>query len=216
MRITVFGATGGIGHEVVRQALDAGHEITAVVRDPARLRVAPHERLRVVTVTDVTDAAAVTPAIANADAVISTLGPANLKQAKTAPIAEPALRAITAAMDATGVRRVLAVSAAPVGPPVTGDGLVMRAIAFPLLRTLLKAVYADLAAMERTMAASGTEWTVVRPPRLTHGPHTGRYRTAIGANVSHGRTISRADVADAMLVGLADERLTRQAVGLAY
>ena len=39
MKITVFGATGGVGGHVVRQALDAGHQVTAVVRDPKRLRV---------------------------------------------------------------------------------------------------------------------------------------------------------------------------------
>ena len=49
MKITVFGATGGVGREVVRQALDAGHEVTAVVRDPARLPVPAHERLHVAT-----------------------------------------------------------------------------------------------------------------------------------------------------------------------
>ncbi|MGC5411015.1 NAD(P)H-binding protein, partial [Streptomyces sp. DT225] len=39
MKLTVFGATGGIGQEIVRQAGAAGHEGTAVVRDPARLPV---------------------------------------------------------------------------------------------------------------------------------------------------------------------------------
>ncbi|MGW4973647.1 NmrA family NAD(P)-binding protein, partial [Streptomyces albidoflavus] len=41
MRITVFGATGGVGGEVVRQALEAGHEVTAVVRDPAARTTGP-------------------------------------------------------------------------------------------------------------------------------------------------------------------------------
>ncbi|WP_445032197.1 NAD(P)H-binding protein, partial [Streptomyces sp. SAS_275] len=39
MKLTVLGATGGIGQEIVRQALGSGHQVTAVVRDPARLTV---------------------------------------------------------------------------------------------------------------------------------------------------------------------------------
>lgn len=215
MRITVFGANGGVGTHVVRQALDAGHEVTAVVRDPARLRVGAHERLAVVTVADVTDPGAVAPSVAGRDAVVSGLGPTSRKQARTAPIAAPALRAITSAMDEAGVRRLAAVSAAPVAPAVAGDSLLMRGVAFPLLRALLKAVYDDLTAMEEAMAASGTAWTVVRPPQLTDGPRTGHYRSAVDANVPGGRRISRADVAEALLSALSDPALAGHAVGVA-
>ncbi|WP_405531949.1 NAD(P)H-binding protein [Streptomyces avidinii] len=215
MKITVFGATGGVGREVVRQALDAGHEVTAVVRDPARLPVPAHERLRVTTVLDVTDPQAVLSVVSGQDAVVSALGPANNKQARTAPVTGPALSAITSAMDRAGVRRLSAVSAAPVGPLPEGAGFFTRAVVFPLLRRLLRDVYADLADMEAVLAAGGTEWTVIRPPMLRNGPRTGTYRRAIGANVPGGRVIGRADVADALLAALTDPACTRRAVGVA-
>lgn len=68
--------------------------------------------------------------------------------------------------------------------------------------------------MEATIRASGTEWTVIRPPRLLNKPRTG-YRRVIGANVPNARTISRADVADALLASLTDPSTTHQAVGVA-
>ncbi|MFE9482046.1 NAD(P)-dependent oxidoreductase [Streptomyces spororaveus] len=215
MKITVFGATGGVGREVVRQALDAGHEVTAVVRDPARLPIAAHERLRVATVRDVTDQEAVLAVVSGQDAVVSALGAASNKQAREHPVAGPALSAITSAMDRAGVRPLTAVSAAPVGPLPEGEGIFTRVLVYPLLRRLLRDVYADLADMEAVMAASGTRWTVVRPPMLRDKPRTGTYRRAIGAHVRGGSVIPRADVADALLVCLTDPATARHAVGVA-
>ncbi|MCX4525253.1 MULTISPECIES: NAD(P)-dependent oxidoreductase [unclassified Streptomyces] len=215
MRLTVFGATGGVGHEVVRQALDAGHEVTAVVRDPARLDVPAHDRLRVAVVRDLTDEAALLPVLTGQEAVISALGPTNNKQARLTPIAGPALRSIVAAMERAGVSRLTAVSAAPLGPKTREDGAFTRLMVYPILRRVLRDLYADLAVMEAAIAASDTQWTVIRPPRLLNRPHTGRYRRALDANVPGGTVIPRADVADALLTTLSDPTTTRHAVGIA-
>jgi putative NADH-flavin reductase len=215
MKLTVFGATGGVGRQVVQQALDAGHEVIAVVRAPARLPIPAHERLKVVTVTDLTDHEALLPVVTGRDAVISALGPANNKQARTAPIAGAALRAILTAMDQAGVRRLSAISAAPVGPAAEGEGLLTRAVVLPLLRRLQRDTYADLTAMEEAIGASRTEWTVIRPPMLVDKPLTGTYRRVVGGNVAGGRTISRADVADALLTCLKDPATAGHAVGVA-
>ncbi|MEU6861922.1 NAD(P)H-binding protein [Streptomyces sp. NPDC046876] len=215
MRLTVFGATGGVGREVVRQALEAGYEVTAVVRDPARLGVADHDRLRVAVVPDLTDEDALVPVLAGRDAVVSALGAASNKQARLSPVTGPALRAVLAAMDRAGVSRLAAVSAAPVGPDVPGDGVVARKVFLPLLRRALRDLYADLEVMEAELRASGVQWTVIRPPRLLNRPRTGSYRRVIGANVPGGRVISRADVADALLVSLTDPATARRPVGVA-
>lgn len=215
MRLTVFGATGGVGREVVRQALDAGHEVTAVVRDPARLPVPAHERLRVAVVRDLTDESALMPVLTGQSAVISTLGSPSNKQARLAPVTGPAMRAVVAAMDKAGVSRLAAVSAAPIGPEVPEDGVAARKIFLPLLRRALRDLYADLAVMEATIRESGTQWTVIRPPRLLNRPGTGRYRRVIGANVPGARVIARADVADALLACLTDPSTFCQPVGVA-
>ncbi|MBT2402272.1 MULTISPECIES: NAD(P)-dependent oxidoreductase [unclassified Streptomyces] len=215
MKLTVFGATGGVGREVVRQALEAGHEVTAVVRDPARLGVPEHQRLHVAVVADLTDPDALVPVLTGREAVISALGSANNKQARLSPVTSPAVRSILVAMDLAGVSRLSAVSAAPVGPDVPGDGVVARKIFLPLLRRVLRDLYADLAVMEALIRASRTQWTVIRPPKLLNKPRTGTYRRAIDANVPAGRFIARADVADALLTSLSDPSTTGHAVGVA-
>ncbi|MFC4591616.1 NAD(P)-dependent oxidoreductase [Sphaerisporangium corydalis] len=211
MKLTVFGATGRTGREVVRQALDAGHQVTAVVRDPARLPVS-HSALEVVTA-EVTGPEALRPALAGREAVISALGPNNRKEVGIASIA---LRSILSAIDGTEVRRLVVLSAVPVGPVPEGEPFWYRKIALPLLRGLLREGYADLAAMEEEVRRSAVEWTIVRPPRLTDKPLTGEYRRVIGGNVPGGRAISRADLAHAMLATVDDPATVKQAVGVAY
>jgi putative NADH-flavin reductase len=220
MKLTIFAATGGIGRQILEQALAAGHDVTAVARNP---RTLPGE-VRAVTA-DLADAdpAALEPAVAGADAVLSGLGP---RKRSDAGIASRGTRVITQAMQATGVRRVVVVSAAPVStvaspgrpdPPRhdPGEGLVTRHLATPLLRAALREVYADLALMEDVLRDSGLDWTVVRPPRLTDRPATGAYRTAYGRNLRRGLFVSRADVAHLMLEVLEQPGTIGQAIGVA-
>ncbi|MDQ0582821.1 NAD(P)-dependent oxidoreductase [Streptomyces rishiriensis] len=210
MKFTVFGATGGIGREVVRQALDAGHEVTAVVRDPARLTVAGG-RLEVVRA-DLTDPAALRPAVTGRDAVLSGLG---ARSRKDAGVAARLTRTVLSALEAEGVRRLLVVSAGPVGPEPEGDGVLDRTVR-GIVSAALKDVYADLREMEAELARSAADWTAVRPPRLQDKPVTGSYRTVVGGFPRRGRFIGRADVAHSMLAMVADEGTVKQGVGVAY
>ncbi|MFJ5515565.1 NAD(P)-dependent oxidoreductase [Streptomyces griseoluteus] len=210
MRLTVFGATGGVGGEIVRQALEAGHEVTAVVRDPARLTAAG-ERLHVVRA-DLSDPEALRGAVAGRDAVLSGLG---ARSRRAAGVTARLTGAVLAAMAAEGVRRLVIVSAAPVGPAPEDDGPLDRALR-SVVSAVLKDVYADLRETEAALARSTAEWTSVRPPRLLDRPLTGRYRTVVGGFPRGGRTIGRADVAHAMLAALGDPATVRQGVGVAY
>ncbi|MFG2790420.1 NAD(P)-dependent oxidoreductase [Streptomyces sp. NPDC048419] len=210
MKLTVFGATGGIGREIVRQALDAGHEVTAVVRDPARLSVTG-ERLEVFR-DDLGDPEAVRPAAAGRDVVLSGLG---ARSRKDAGVAARLTRTVLRAMEAEGVRRLLVVSAGPVGPAPEGEGLLDRT-ARGIVSALLKDVYADLGEMEAELARSATDWTALRPPRLQNKPVTGVYRTVVGGFPAGGRFIARADVAHAMLAMAGDPGTVKQGVGVAY
>jgi putative NADH-flavin reductase len=209
MRVTVFGATGRTGSEVVGQALAAGHDVTAVVRDPARLAARPSGACTVVTA-DVADPAAIMPAIEAADAVVSTLGP---RRGDPAGICSTGGAAIVQAMEKAGVGRLVVVSAS--GPFVDeGDGPLNRYLAKPLLGRLLRDSFADLRRLEDVVRASALQWTIMRPPRLTERPGTGRYDTVLDRNVS-GFTISRADLATAILRALADPSTVRHSVGVA-
>jgi putative NADH-flavin reductase len=212
MKITVFGATGGIGGQVVRQALSAGHEVTAVVRDAARFDVG-HPALEIATVPGLTDPEALRPLLEGRDAAISGVGP---RGRKDGPVASSATAGILRAMEVSGVRRFVAVSAAPVGPVPAGDSFVNRRILLPFISAMLRDLYADLAEMEDEIRRSATDWTVIRPPKLVNKPLTGRYRTVVDGNVPRGYTISRADVAHAMLAVLDDPATCGRAVGIAY
>jgi putative NADH-flavin reductase len=221
VKLTIFAATGGIGRLALEQAVAAGHDVTAVARNPRNL---PSGAAQVVTADlAAPDSAALQAAVAGTDAVLSGLGP---RGKADAGITCRGTEAIAAAMQASGVRRLVVVSAAPVGtvpspgrpqPPRhdPGDGFFMRTVAYPVLKAALREVYADLAKMEDVLRDSGLDWTSVRPVRLTDSPATGRYRTALGRNVRHGLLISRADVAACMLNVIGQPGTFGQSVGIA-
>ena len=224
MKLTIVAATGGIGHQLLRQAIAAGHDVTTIVRNPDKLPRELATQVRTVTANlATTDPAALEPAIAGTDAVLSGLGP---RPGKDPGVASRGTHAIMAAMRATGVRRIVVVSAAPIGtvpspgyptPPKhdPGDGFLMRHLLSSLTKAALRKRYADLALTEHLLADSGLDWTVVRPPRLTQGPLTGTYRTAYGRNLRRGLSVSRADVAHLMLRVLDQPETIKQVIGIA-
>jgi putative NADH-flavin reductase len=210
MKLTILGATGATGTCLTSQALAGGHEVTAVVRDPSRLAVPAQPRLRTVTA-DVMDPASIAPAIADADAVISAVGPRG-----TGPttVIEDSVRSIIAAMDKTGTRRLLQVSGSVVADQ--GESPYLRYLLKPLARrTFLRHVCADMRRGEDEIRESNLDWTVFRPPALTGKPATGAYRTAIDRNLPHGFTVSRADLAACMLARLDDPAVVHRHVSIA-
>jgi putative NADH-flavin reductase len=211
MKLTVFGATGGIGGHMVVQALDRGHQVTAVVRDAGRFELR-RPGLDVVEVRDLTDVDALLPAVQGRDAAVSGIGP---RSAKDTTVASTTGASILRALDLAGVRRFVAVTAAPVGPTPPGESFLNRRILFPVIGRLLRGIYGDLAVLEDQLRRSDLDWTVVRPPRLTNGPLTGKYRSIVGANVPRATIVSRADVAHCMLAALDDPSTIRQPIGVA-
>ncbi|MGE5292704.1 MAG: NAD(P)-dependent oxidoreductase [Micromonosporaceae bacterium] len=195
MKMTVFGATGGTGTQVVVQALDAGHEVLAVVRDRSRLAVPGHPNLEVA-VADVMDPGSITGAVTGRDAVVSAIGPRTPPREPTTVCADSA-RSIVTAMQTAGSRRLLVVSGS--GPFTEGDSPLLRYVAKPIAQRVLRHTFADFVAMEAVVKESGLDWTIVRPPRLTDKPVTGRYRTRRELNVRRGLLVSRADVAHLIL-----------------
>ena len=145
--------------------------------------------------------------------MISGVGP---RGRKAGPVASGTVRGILRAMEASGVRRFVAVSAEPVGPVPDGESFVNRRLLLPFISAVLRDTYADLARMEDEIRRSATDWTVLRPPKLVNKPLTGTYRTRVGGNVPRGYSIARADVADLMLAVLDDPATIRQPVGIAY
>lgn len=221
MKLTIFAATGGIGRQLLEQALAAGHDVTAVARNPRSL----DGRARIVTA-DLTaaDPAVLASAVEGSDAVLSGLGPRNPRS--EAGITSRGTKAIVAAMKATGARRLVVVSAAPIGtvpspgrpnPPKhdPGDGFFMRHLGSRFAGAMFRAHYADLALMEDVVRDSGLDWTISRPPQLKDKPLTGTYRTARGQNIRGGVSVSRANVAHHMLAVLEQPATIHQIFGIA-
>jgi len=200
MHITVFGANGGTGKQVVEQALAAGHRVRAVVRDPKTLDL-EHEDLEIVR-GDVLDPSTIDVA---GEAVVSCIG---ARTRKAGSIASRGTANILEAMKREGVKRVVVISAAPLGE---AEGIFQR-VAFRILWSLLRDVYDDLRRMESVLMVSDAEWTILRPPRLTDGPLTAKYRTAIDGNV--GSVITRAALAREMLRALEAPKTVRRTVGI--
>jgi putative NADH-flavin reductase len=203
LRLFVLGATGGTGRALLEQALRRGHQVTAFVRSPDKLGSAAGIR---VLRGDPRIAGELRAALPGHDAVLSALGPPGI--GSTTIVADCA-RSTVAAMQDTGVRRLLVVGVAVL---FANDGL-LTAIA---RRTFLRNVAADSAEMERIVGGSGLDWTIARPPRLTDGGLTRAYGVADGRMPDRARlTISRADVADFLLDEVESPAHVHRIVGLA-
>jgi putative NADH-flavin reductase len=192
MRIALLGATGGIGREVNQQARAAGHDVVAAVRNPDALPGS----IKV----DIFDPDALAAIIDGCDAVVSALGP---RPGGPSSLHEDGARSALAAMAKVGIRRYVLVSAngAFIDP---GDGFVLRHVLKPLAMRLFRENFGDLQRTEPIVRASETDWTIMRPPRLTNKPLTADYRTAVDRGLPRSLSIPRADVAHAILKALPD------------
>jgi putative NADH-flavin reductase len=209
MNVVVCGATGSIGREVVDQALDQGHAVTAVARDLSRLTM-DHPRLTLAPA-DVTDSVAVEKVIAGHDAVICVLGSG---KKVTGTVRSEGTRTIIQAMQKLGVRRLICQSTLGAGDSWGNLDFYWKYIMFGFL---LRQVFADHERQEALVRNSSLDWTIVRPGAFVDGPRTGHYRHNFSAaDRTISLRISRADVADFILRQLSDQSSLHQAPGLSY
>lgn len=208
MRLLVIGATGGTGRELVQQALAQGHQVTAFVRNPAKLQI-EHANLRVAK-GDVLDYATVEAAMRGQDAVLSALGHRRFFYPNR--IQSKGMRNILKAMQACDVPRLICETALGIGSSVGRLGLPHTFFIMPLI---LGFYMWDKLRLEELIIASDRDWVIVRPGVLTsrqargvyrHGPNVGSYLWPV--------KIPRADVADFMLKQLKDDSYLGMAPGL--
>ncbi|HEX7703825.1 MAG TPA: NAD(P)H-binding protein [Kofleriaceae bacterium] len=194
MKLLILGGTGGTGRQLVEQALAAGHDVTALVRDPAKAGLA-HAKLTLVK-GRATDADEIAAAVAGHDAVLSTLGPRKNKD----PISADAAKATVEAMKRQGIKRLVWLSAGGVGdsaPQLVRESFVFGKIIMPLF---LKHPYANHAIAEEMLRGSGLDYTIVRPVQLVNKRTAGTITAVpIGDGKVGGLKISRHDVAAWML-----------------
>jgi putative NADH-flavin reductase len=209
MDLIVFGASGRLGLKIVERALAGGHRVRAFVRIPSKITI-QHPYLTLFQ-GDSMDAGAVYKALAEQEAVISALGP---ERPPVPEMMEKSAQNIVTAMKKHGIYRLVSTTGAGVWQQKDQPKPIDYLIAI-LLNIFAKEVLRDSAANVEVIKASNLDWTIVRFPRLTDGPATGKYRVGY-INESSSSRFSRADGADFILKELTEKKWVRKAPLVSY
>ena len=207
MKVLIIGATGGTGRILLEKAVEQGHQVTALARDPSA--VAPRDHRPRVLRGNVLDPDAVEAAVAGQDAVLSALG---TRSTKPTTLFSESTRNVISAMDKHGARRLVCITGIGVGDSKGHVGFLYDKIIRPFV---VKNVYEDKERQERAIRQSDLDWVIVRPARLTDEPAKGEYRVYLGGSYT-AKTISRADVAAFMLAQLTDDTYVRKTPVISY
>jgi putative NADH-flavin reductase len=208
--IVVVGANGGIGRQTVMLALEYGHKVTAILRNPDHLAI-KHANLNIVK-GDIMNPKTLEKHFENADAIISAIGKSSFKPTT---LYSQGNKNILTAMQNVEASRVFFISASGLHVNPTHSLIVKLATKY-ILQKLLKNMYADLERMEEMIKSSNLNWTIMRPPRLTDKPVSGIYRVSINRLLKNGLSISRADLAHYILNNISNEAIYKTIVEVAY
>ena len=209
MKLVIFGSTAGTGRELLEQALEQGHDVSAFARTPEKIDDLEYPNLQVIQ-GDVLDSAAVEAAIAGQEAVLCTIGAG----AGRTTLREDATRNIVQARDRTGVQRLICQSSLGVGDSCANLGAFTRHV---IVGLFLRHAFADHERQEAVIEQSQLKCTIVRPPHMLYKPQTGVYRNGFPHNDRDIKgKISRADVADFMLKQLTDDSYVQKTPGVTY
>lgn len=212
MKLLVFGATGGSGRELVRQALEQGHTVTAFVRDAAKLGI-EHPNLTILA-GDALNSTDVDRAVPGHDAVLAAIGAPALK---TGTVRSQGTRNIVRAMEKAGVRRLICQTSLGYGDSRAALDMTPFYFKYLIVPFLLRKGFADHALQEDHIKRSKLDWIIVRPGNLTDGQRTGAYRHGFDhADRTLKVKVSRADVADFMLKQIGDDTYLRKTPGVSY
>ena len=165
MKLAVFGATGLTGGLVVTQALEQGHEVVVLVRDPRRVSL-QHPRLTVLA-GNPTLLADVERCVESADVVLHCLGIGGKGDGQPTTLISDSVNAALVAMAKHGVARIVCMS--NVGAGGSGTWFANRVV-IPLFLRWLLPIIEDKDRMEAALRASSVEWVSVRLPNIIEGP----------------------------------------------
>lgn len=206
MNLTVFGANGRVGQNVIKYALENGHKVKAFVRSAANIDAKNIEIVE----GNVLDFEAVNAAMADTDIVISALGARNFLE--TITLMSDGMKNIALAMYNHDVERVLAIGGAGILQE-TEKRLRMEHPDFP--QNFLN-VSNDHLRVYKILEASSFSYTIVCPPYMPNDLRTGKYRTLANYFPDGGLKVSAEDVADFLVNEMVLNKFERQRVGITY
>jgi putative NADH-flavin reductase len=208
MKIALFGASGGTGLLLTKRCLAAGHQVTALLRSPD---IFPFCDKVEVIYGDACDPHAILETVKGADVVLSALGARSYGKED---VLERGVPNIIAAMQETGVRRIIVLgSAGAIPDSLKKQPFYRRWIIKKILyNTILKWPVASQIFQYNALLAADLDWTMVMPPRLRNIAARGRYRIDGEALPRNGSSIPREDVADFMMKQLTETRWLRKGV----
>ncbi|MEM8860900.1 MAG: SDR family oxidoreductase [Chloroflexota bacterium] len=202
MKISVIGATGKTGLQLVQQGLDQGYKVTGFVRDTSKMEVS-HPNLTIVE-GDVLKAETIDPAVVGQDYVFCALGADGFKETTTL---SEGTKNVIAAMQRNDVNKLIVITV--MGAHESWQQLSL--FARILFRILLKNVLKDHERQEIIVQESSIEYVIVRPGQLVDGEHTGHYTHGADGGFKEGR-LTRANLADFMLTQIEDPQYWGKAV----
>lgn len=213
MIIALFGAGGHVGHGILDEALARGHEVVAIVRDPARAKI-DHPKVKVVA-GDVGNPATYAAALHGVDAAIASVS--GRRDADAGLIPKYAATLLDA-LPAAGVKRFVWVGGA--GSLETAPGVtVASSPQFPKEWLPEATAQAEALAIFRASKAN-IDWTYVSPAALlVDGERSGQYRIGgdqllVDANGNSRITIP--DYAIAILDRVEKNDKSHQRITVAY
>ena len=205
MKLAIFGATGKTGKQLVEQAISTGYEVTAFVRNPAKLGL-KNERLTIMQ-GELTDREKIELAVTGADAVLSALGPRGNSRGKSLT---QGIQNIIAAMQQQGVRRLIIISTPSASDPNDHPDFKIKFLA-GLVRLVIRPAYEEITSIAQAVRKSDLDWTIVRVVMLNDKPKSSKVRVAYVGTGDVGIQISRADIAYFMLNQVQNSKYIRKA-----
>jgi putative NADH-flavin reductase len=212
MKVAIIGATGKTGYQTMLKALDLGHSVTAVVRDPGSIHL-QHERLQLNQADVMERLEMLEDALTGQEAVISTIGISTGLNSKISLYSKGTANIIKA-MHKKGVKRLTLISS--IGIDETRDPnvpFIFQDVFFPLI---FSNSAADMREMEKNVTSSNLNWTIARSAGLVNKPPSWQYRVVIAPSLPRPYTMGRADLADFMIKQLGNPEYFNKIVSLAY
>lgn len=208
MKLIIFGSTGTIGRQLVLQALQSGHSVTAFARSKAKLADIQHPQLRVHE-GNVLEFSSVLAAVKGHDVVFCALG-----AGRKGTVRSEGTRNIIKAMQTAGMSRLICQTTLGAGESKGNLNFFWKHVMFGWF---LKEAYKDHELQEKYIRESSLDWTIVRPAAFTDGKVTGKYKHGFAPNDKDiTLKISRPDVAFFMLMQLSTTDYIKKAPALSY